>query len=479
MKYKKILSFLLTLLIFSSCFPISAISVNQLNTQLNSKYMILVNREHRLSSTYVPNDLVYFENSGYKLERSCAAALQQMINACPGEQLILYSGYRSYQTQYNKYYGKINQYIANGYSAQRARQLTDQYYAPPGGSEHHTGLAADICTPSIVNRYGQLHESFGNTQEGQWLRNNCWKYGFILRYDRGKENITGYNYEPWHFRYVGKGPAKEIYDLKVTYEEYIEKLKGIQAKLSSPPSFRVTDDKISFIIPKNCEIKYTDNGATPTTTSAKYTKPLSGRDVTYKAIICYQGYESPVTTVTVTKYGDVFSDISVKDWYYDVVSSIVHKDVFQGMGNYKFAPGAPMTRAMLVQVLANISGVNLNHYKNKTLYKDVKANAWYAPAVQWATENSIVQGMGNGIFAPDLPITREQVCVIFYNHSGQSSPTASLPFLDTNKISSWAKNGVSYCAAEKIVNGYPDGSFRPKGEATRAEVAKITLEYVK
>lgn len=479
MKIKRIISFLMVLCMF--CTIVSAVNVVQLNTQLKSKYMILVNRDHKLSANYVPSDLVYYGNSGMQLEKACATALKEMIDACAqagGEKLVLYSGYRSYQRQYDKYYGKINQYIAQGYSKEKATQLTDQYYAPPGGSEHHTGLAADICLPSIVNRYGQLHESFGETAQGKWLRNNCYKYGFILRYDKGKESLTGYNYEPWHFRYIGKEHAAQIYNLGLTYEEYLSMLNTVQSKLAHPPKIQISNNKITFTAATGTQIRYTTNNKTPTLSSTKYSSSLSGKNITYKAISCYAGYTSAVATVTVTKYGDIFTDITVGDWYYDIVSTAVYKDLFQGMGNYQFAPQKTMTRAMLVQVLANISGIDLTKYKGKSSYSDVKISTWYAPSIQWATENAVVQGLGDGRFAPTAAVTREQVCVIFYNHSGDKHSYTLPPFKDQTDVSSWAKKGVAYCAAKGIVNGYPDKTFLPQAGATRAEVAKIALTYL-
>ena len=88
---------------------------------------------------------------------------------------------------------------------------------PPGCSEHETGLALDIV--SLDNQ--RLEEAQEETPENIWLRENCWKYGFILRYPRGKEDITGIDYEPWHFRYVGHAAAEEITRLGLTLEEYL------------------------------------------------------------------------------------------------------------------------------------------------------------------------------------------------------------------------------------------------------------------
>lgn len=195
---------------------------------LNDPFMLLVNREHKVSSDYVGSNLVeYSGENHYRLNATCAAALKELIDAGKGAgyNYILYSGYRSYSSQYNKYYNKIAAYQNEGKSEAEAIRLTNQYYAPPGGSEHHTGLAADVCIPSIVNQYGALHENYENTAEFRWFSQHAHEYGFILRYPKGDEDITGYNYEPWHYRYVGKEIAADIYRQGVTLEEYVEALE--------------------------------------------------------------------------------------------------------------------------------------------------------------------------------------------------------------------------------------------------------------
>ena len=92
------------------------------------------------------------------------------------------------------------------------QEAADRYSARPGHSEHQSGLAFDL---------NDLSESFGRTKEGIWLRENCWKYGFIIRYPEDKESITGYMYEPWHVRYIGNDSAKAVYESGLCLEEYL------------------------------------------------------------------------------------------------------------------------------------------------------------------------------------------------------------------------------------------------------------------
>lgn len=198
----------------------------EIEAVLNNPYMLLVNRSNKVSSDYVGSNLVTYSGD-YKLNSTCADALRKLIRAGKnaGYNFVLYSGYRSYSSQYNKYYNKIAYWENQGKSKDEAIRLTDQYYAPPGASEHHTGLAADVCIPEIVNKYACLHENYEYTDAFKWFSSHAHEYGFILRYPKGDEDITGYNYEPWHYRYVGVEVATEIYRRGITFEEYISDLQ--------------------------------------------------------------------------------------------------------------------------------------------------------------------------------------------------------------------------------------------------------------
>lgn len=180
------------------------------------KNILLVNKTYRLDENYVPKNLVKVdvdfspestEEEKYMTEES-ANALENMFQGALSDNIILkgLSGYRSYETQKGLYNYNIE---INGQS------YTDNFVAPPGGSEHQLGEAMDVATS-----YGWIYEG---CDEALWLAQNAHKYGFIIRYEKGKENLTGYNYEPWHIRYVGKDVAKEIYKEKLTLEEYIDK----------------------------------------------------------------------------------------------------------------------------------------------------------------------------------------------------------------------------------------------------------------
>ncbi len=180
--------------------------------------LVLVNKTRNLPSDYKPDDLVipnikfsFEENLEKKYMRKDAAiALQNLFDAAKQNNISLFgvSGYRSYQRQELIFEAKANKY---------GRDIANKTSALPGQSEHQTGLAMDISCSSVNYL---LTEQFGQTPEGKWLKDNAYKFGFIIRYPKDKTDITGYNYEPWHVRYVGKNAAKVINENNITLEEY-------------------------------------------------------------------------------------------------------------------------------------------------------------------------------------------------------------------------------------------------------------------
>lgn len=188
--------------------------------------LALVNKEFALPGTYKPADLtrpkVAFSFGEEKVEKSlmrkeAAAALERMFAEAKKDGVILYaaSGYRSYQRQKEVLQAEISRV---------GKEKAVQAVAIPGNSEHQSGLAMDITSQS---EKFLLTEHFGLVKEGIWLRENAHKFGFILRYPKDKEDVTLYEYEPWHFRYVGEKVAAVIYKHKWTLEEYLEQAEKI------------------------------------------------------------------------------------------------------------------------------------------------------------------------------------------------------------------------------------------------------------
>ncbi|MBN1776948.1 MAG: M15 family metallopeptidase [Clostridiales bacterium] len=205
-----------------------------------SEYTILVNRNHKLESDYIPGNMVSAEvrkvsSTVIELDAVVAAALQDMFDTAAkvteylyrvedsdgswvytafsdpdGMQLVLKSGYRSYSSQYTIY----NNYLA------RNGGVDDGISSPPGSSEHQTGLAADVLSVDYNNTHQYMNSSNYGTPEAQWMEENAAAFGFIIRYPEDKEDITQVPYEPWHLRYVGREIAGYIKRTGLTLEEF-------------------------------------------------------------------------------------------------------------------------------------------------------------------------------------------------------------------------------------------------------------------
>lgn len=189
-------------------------------TDSSSSLWAVVNKGRALPSSYTPADLVVPDvplrlsptTNEMHLRKEAADSLDKMFSDAKrqGVNLMLASGYRSYADQASVY---------NGYVAQSGTVQADTFSARPGHSEHQTGLAADI---EPVSRNCEVEQCFEGTKEGQWLAANSYKYGFIIRYQKNTENLTGYIYEPWHVRYVGIDLAAELYKSGQTMEQFFK-----------------------------------------------------------------------------------------------------------------------------------------------------------------------------------------------------------------------------------------------------------------
>ena len=180
---------------------------------LNTTYL-LVNKYHYLPATYVPEKLeridTNYTNGNKQLVQEARLSFEQMASDAKNEGYTIraISAYRSYQYQ---------QALYEKYVLQDGKENADTYSARPGYSEHQTGLVVDIDNGK------QDFNHFEETEEFKWMQENAANYGFILRYPKGKENITGYSYESWHYRYVGKRIAQEIMNKNITLDEYYVK----------------------------------------------------------------------------------------------------------------------------------------------------------------------------------------------------------------------------------------------------------------
>lgn len=181
--------------------------------------LMLVNPDVPMPENYEIN--VKQLDNGQAIDERCYDALQSMMDDCRGAGFspVICSSYRTQEKQQQLFDNQVEKWKKQGYSEEEAKFEAGRLVAVPGTSEHQLGLALDIVDIS----YQLLDENQENTPAQQWLLENSWKYGFILRYPKDKTDITKISYEPWHYRYVGKKAAKEIFDRKICLEEYLEK----------------------------------------------------------------------------------------------------------------------------------------------------------------------------------------------------------------------------------------------------------------
>lgn len=177
---------------------------NTTETDISNYNEMFVNKYHLLNKDFKANDIVNVSSTygyeGNSLNKEAYEAFKNLANDAKkeGHTIVILSSYRTYEYQ-EKLWNK---------------DKDDDYVARPGASEHVTGLAMD------VSDFNDKNDSFKDTESYTWMINNCYKYGFILRYPEGKENITGYSYEAWHYRYVGIDLATKIYNENITFDEY-------------------------------------------------------------------------------------------------------------------------------------------------------------------------------------------------------------------------------------------------------------------
>ena len=181
--------------------------------------LVVVNSTREFPATYVP-ELDEIFDTGKSLDARVTPHYEEMYTAAKNDGIILtpYSAYRSYERQKNNYNNLTESYMRDqNLSRQEAAKKAATVILPPGTSEHNLGLCMDVCN---------VYDSFVNQKEYTWLTENAYKYGFILRYPKGKEDVTGIVFEPWHWRYVGVEWAKEIRDSGLCLEEFLD-AKGI------------------------------------------------------------------------------------------------------------------------------------------------------------------------------------------------------------------------------------------------------------
>ncbi len=199
----------------------SGYSVLNFTGQSNDWRLLLANRvnvidDYTPATKYIGSQHCQ-GNDNYQIDERVYDDLIAMINAAAddGVKLISVSAYRSYQKQQSLYNNKVDYYLKQGYSQKGAENKASTIVAIPGTSDHNLGLAVD---------FNYLEQKYENREELVWLKENAVEYGFVMRYPKDKEKLTGVIYEPWHYRYVGKDNAKKMTEMNMCLEEYVEYL---------------------------------------------------------------------------------------------------------------------------------------------------------------------------------------------------------------------------------------------------------------
>lgn len=187
--------------------------------------LILVNPTHYIPDDYEVN-LVTVQGK-YKLDEKAAEHAIDLLAAAKkaGYNMQLCSAYRTVEKSAELYQKQIKKFLNAGYAQAEAEKEAAKWVAPPGTSEHHTGLSMDLVSSDYWGQYSDLEHDYDKFDSFKWMYAHCAEYGFVLRYPKGKEDITGITYEPWHYRYVGVDAAKYIMENGLCLEEYLEEIE--------------------------------------------------------------------------------------------------------------------------------------------------------------------------------------------------------------------------------------------------------------
>ena len=195
-------------------------------TENEYSVLILVNPWNYIPDDYTA-ELVTVQGK-YKLDEKAAESAKELLAAAKeaGFDMVLCSAYRTVEKSRELYNNKVSQFINAGYDEATAKTEAAKWVAPPGTSEHHTGLAMDLVSSDYWGYYSDLEHAYENFDSFKWMYEHCAEFGFILRYPKDKQDITGITYEPWHYRYVGKEAAEYIMENGLCLEEYLGEING-------------------------------------------------------------------------------------------------------------------------------------------------------------------------------------------------------------------------------------------------------------
>ena len=239
---------------------------------------------------------------------------------------------------------------------------------------------------------------------------------------------------------------------------------GTRITVAVKPDSGYTLDELTVTDAKDKALTVTKRSETT------YTFHMADSKVTVEASFAKDG--------TIQKPDSRFDDVAESAWYYTAVEYVAENGIMSGVSAREFAPNAGFSRAMLAQTLYAMSGKPA--VKAEGTFADVVANAWYADAVNWAAEKGYVSGVGDGKFAPDASVTREQMALILYRYAGSpdASGMAQKEFADSSSVSAYAADAIRWAVHEGLISGMENNTLVPQGTATRAQVATILMRFV-
>ena len=241
--------------------------------------------------------------------------------------------------------------------------------------------------------------------------------------------------------------------------------KGTTVAITVKPDDGYELDDLTVTDKDGDSIKLKDKG------DGRFTFTMPASKVTVEAVF---------TALEQEEEQPLFSDVAEDDWYYDAVAYVAENGIMSGTDGSRFSPNGTLTRAMLSQILYAME--DKPAVSGAATFSDVAAGAWYADAVNWTAAQGIVAGMGENSFAPDAPVTREQLSLILYGYARykgyDTSASVSLSgYADRDSVAVWAADSMGWAVSEGLISGRPGGYLDPAGTATRAEVAQILMNF--
>ena len=296
----------------------------------------------------------------------------------------------------------------------------------------------------------------------------------------------------WHRTSSGGGSSHR-------YDGYITVIDSKNGDVSVSDTWADEDDKITLTITPDKgyevdKIEIVDDEGDKIDAKRvedkdnKYTFRMANCDVTVTVTFKEEGKTTEDTDKEEDKDDETtentdlnFTDVSSSDWFFKGVEYVVDKGIMSGVSENQFDPSGKLTRAMLVQMLYNMESRPACDAENAFI--DVPVGQWYTDAVIWANDAKIVSGMGEGLFAPNMEITREQMVAMLYNYAKYKGydVTASADlstFADNASVSAWAQPAMQWAVAEGYISGMGDNQLAPQGTATRAEIASVIMRFM-